>query len=43
MGNEKIQYIITGHTDLGKFTMTTGYLIYKCGVIDKRTTKRFFS
>lgn len=40
MGKEKIQHIINGHTDLGKLTTTTGHLIYKCGVIDKRTTKR---
>lgn len=41
MGKEKIQHIITRYTDVGKFTTTTGHLIYKCGVIDKRTTKRF--
>lgn len=41
MGKEKIQHIIIGHRDLGKFTTTTGHLIYKCDVTDKRTTKRF--
>uniref|UniRef100_A0A2R9B3W7 Tr-type G domain-containing protein n=1 Tax=Pan paniscus TaxID=9597 RepID=A0A2R9B3W7_PANPA len=42
MGKEKthINIIVTGHVDSGKST-TTGHLIYKCGVIDKRTIEKF--
>ncbi|KAL0590794.1 Elongation factor 1-alpha 1 [Plecturocebus cupreus] len=42
MGKEKahINIVIIGHVDLGKST-TTGYLIYKCGGIDKRTIEEF--
>ena len=31
---------IIGHVDSGK-TTTTGYVIYECGGIDKRTTEIF--
>jgi len=41
MGKEKIEHIITRYTDVAKFTTTTGHLIYKCGLTDKRTSKRF--
>jgi len=35
-----INIVILGHVDSGKSTMT-GHLIYKCGVIDKRTMEKF--
>uniref|UniRef100_A0A8C2QTJ1 Tr-type G domain-containing protein n=1 Tax=Capra hircus TaxID=9925 RepID=A0A8C2QTJ1_CAPHI len=42
MGKEKthINIIVIGQVDSGKST-TTGYLIYKCGWIDKRTIETF--
>jgi len=42
MGKEKvhINIVVVGHVDAGKST-TTGHLIYKCGVIDKRTIEKF--
>lgn len=42
MGKEKthISIVLIGHVDSGKST-TTGYLIYKCGAIDKRTIEKF--
>jgi translation elongation factor EF-1alpha len=42
MGKEKIpiNIVFIGHVDSGKST-TTGHLIYKCGVIDKRTMEKF--
>uniref|UniRef100_A0A2K5RHV2 Tr-type G domain-containing protein n=1 Tax=Cebus imitator TaxID=2715852 RepID=A0A2K5RHV2_CEBIM len=42
MGKEKmhINIVIIGHVDSGK-SITTGHLIYKCGVIDKRTIEKF--
>uniref|UniRef100_A0A4X2KM86 Tr-type G domain-containing protein n=1 Tax=Vombatus ursinus TaxID=29139 RepID=A0A4X2KM86_VOMUR len=42
MGKEKthINIVIIGHVDSGKST-TTGYLVYKCGGIDKRTIEKF--
>merc|ERR1712117_446384 len=42
MGKEKthISIVVIGHVDSGKST-TTGYLIYKCGGIDKRAIEKF--
>merc|ERR1712129_429281 len=41
-GKEKvhISLVVIGHVDAGKST-TTGYLIYKCGGIDKRTIEKY--
>ena len=35
-----INIVVIGHVDSGK-TTTTGHLIYKCSVIDKRIIKKF--
>ena len=37
---EHISIAFIGHVDSGKSTLG-GYLIYKCGGIDKRTIERF--
>lgn len=35
-----LNVVVIGHVDSGKST-TTGHLIYKCGVVDKRTIDKF--
>jgi elongation factor 1-alpha len=42
MGKEKthINIVVIGNVDSGKST-STGHLVYKCGVIDKRTFEKF--